>query len=320
MNKYIITAAVFTLINVHTAGAQDAGYVYTPKQKTAADETSWKSPNCSQPKELDQLLGEKVVFIAKNKRSQANGYMTYRWLDKSFMGVPYDALVGKVGTIVEIQSRPAGNSNFRRVTIKLDSSGASVVANALDDAIPEVTLLADIEEGRNRWTGKTLWNASHILFESTDSEYEEMKVVTKFQPVNILGVMVGANTPGEINFVVQFKNGQEGLVSLNLSVSNTSPSFIEAMKRLGRKECNFDNKFLTEDPHLTHKWSKEVWSALENNQVIVGMTLEQVIFGWGKPKSINTTQTEKLGSSQLVYSNDRYVYVDSSGIVTAVQK
>lgn len=51
----------------------------------------------------------------------------------------------------------------------------------------------------------------------------------------------------------------------------------------------------------------------------IGMTAEEVRNStWGKPESINTTETASHISEQWVYSNNRYVYLED-GIVTTIQ-
>src|SRR6266704_1135399 len=319
MKRYITTAVYLSVLLAHGAGAQDTGYVYKPKQQPVVNDDSFRSPHCNQPKTLDQLLGEKVVFVAKAKKFHRYGYSSFHWTSTRSASVPYDALVGKVGTVTEIQPRSTSALNFRRVIIRLDESGESVITNALDDSISDVTLLADIEEGRKRWVGKTLWYKSKYLRPSTDAEIQEWREVRKFQPVTVAAVMVGADLRGAIDFVLQFRDGQEGLAGVNLSASNTDPKFIETLKKLGRKECSFDAYFFTEDPRLTHKWPADVWAAIENDQVLVGMTVDQVILTWGEPESVNNARTGMSDSSQWVYGENRYVYVDGSGKVTAIQ-
>lgn len=320
MKKYMTTVVYLAGLFVQGVSAQDAGYVYTPKQQVVANDDSFRSPNCNQPKTLDQLLGEKVVFVAETKRLQRYGYQSFHWVQNSSASVPYEALVGKVGTVTEIQPRPTGALNFRRVIIKLESSDQAVMTNALNDRIPDVTLLTDIEEGRKRWVGKTLWYKSKYVRPSTDAEPLEWRLVKKFQPATILNVMVGAGQAGAIDFVLQFKDGQEGLAAVTLSASNTAPEFLETLKRLGKKECSLDAMFFTEDPRLTRKWHADVWSAIENGQILVGMTVDQVILAWGEPKSVNNTKNEMLNLSQWVYSGNRYLYIDGSGKVTTIQQ
>jgi hypothetical protein len=328
MKEYITIALYISVLLAHGVCAQDTEYVYKPKQQPVANDDSFRSLNCNQPKTLDQLLGEKVVFVAKTKMLQEYGYSTFHWTNNRSESVPYEALVGKTGTVTEIQPRRTGAPknalerflDSRRVIINLESTDQLVITRAVDDSISDVTLLSDIEEGRKRWVGKTLWYASKYLRPSTDAEVLEWKKVKNFQPVTVVAVMVGADHQGAIDFVLRFRDGREGLAGVTLSASNTSPAFLETLKRLGRKECSFDTAFLTEDPRLTHKWPANIWAAIENDRVLVGMTVDQVIFAWGEPNSVNNTRTGMSSSSQLVYDNKRYVYIDGRGKVAAIQQ
>lgn len=320
MKKFITTILCTSVLIFHNAIAQDSEYVYIPKQQPLKDDESFKSLNCNQAKTLDELLGEKVVFIAQTKQLQQFGYSSFHWAKNPSVKITYNDLVGKIGIITDIQPRPSDGLNFRRVIIKLEISGESLEANALDDSIPNITLLSDIQEGRKRWVGKHLWYRSKYIRPSTDAEPSESQRIKKYQPVTVTNVMVGADTIGSIDFVLQFASGQEGLAGVNLSASNTSPNFIKTLKAFGRKECSFDDFFFTEDPRLARKWTDVVWNAIENEQILVGMDVDQVTLSWGPPKNINETRTGIAADSQWVYGKNRYVYFNNEGKVRAIQE
>jgi Domain of unknown function (DUF4124) len=63
-------------------------------------------------------------------------------------------------------------------------------------------------------------------------------------------------------------------------------------------------------------------AAIQNRQVMVGMTAAQAARAWGQPGRVNTTVTASGAREQWVYGNGRqgrqYIYVDD-GVVSAVQ-
>ena len=44
--------------------------------------------------------------------------------------------------------------------------------------------------------------------------------------------------------------------------------------------------FLTEDPRRGLDWSSEIWTAIEDTRVVVGMTAAQARMSWGDPRRI----------------------------------
>ncbi|MBI3422518.1 MAG: hypothetical protein HY011_06225 [Acidobacteria bacterium] len=75
----------------------------------------------------------------------------------------------------------------------------------------------------------------------------------------------------------------------------------------------FDEYFLTEDPKAKYKWPARIWTAIENNRVISGMTAEQVRMSWGEPeKTVRTAMGEQwtFAAGVLTFRN---------GVLTGIQ-
>ena len=61
----------------------------------------------------------------------------------------------------------------------------------------------------------------------------------------------------------------------------------------------FRDTFSDTDPRTRYPWPAKVWSALENKQVFVGMTAQQVRLSWGAPKEVQPAGLN--GAEQWVY-------------------
>lgn len=56
---------------------------------------------------------------------------------------------------------------------------------------------------------------------------------------------------------------------------------------LGSNLKDFESIFYTQNPANNVKWSSEVWEAIKKEQVLTGMTQEQVQMAWGKPAAVH---------------------------------
>jgi hypothetical protein len=64
-------------------------------------------------------------------------------------------------------------------------------------------------------------------------------------------------------------------------------------------------------------WDMEICQTIDQKQVSIGMTSEQVRLSWGKPDKINTTTTANIEHEQWVYGRE-YLYVEN-GILRSMQ-
>ena len=330
MKRTFVGLLAFSSLVVGVASAQEAGLTYTPKP-AAQPQTApmQESQNCLPAKPFQAFVGEKVVFQTKTNRFKPYGYSFWRYANDKRVAaaVSYADLAGKVGTVLDIGPKQttviggvAIGSAFQRVVVRMDADGRVVTSDVRDEHLNDVTLLSEIVEARSRWLGKTVWNRWERIRPSSDSEIMEETRVLKYQPVKVVAVVVGSETSGgSVDFAVQFSNGTEGLLGASVSETNVRPSLLETLHKLGRSGCDWDSRFFSEDPRSARNWTPVIWEAVSNGIVMVGMTKEQVEFAWGKPKSINVTETSGSYSAQWVFSQDRYAYFDESGRVKAIQ-
>lgn len=70
--------------------------------------------------------------------------------------------------------------------------------------------------------------------------------------------------------------------------------------------------------YLIGKYSQPYADWIFQHKVWVGMSKDEAIESWGKPKDINTTITENMKREQWVYGERQYLYLEN-GIVTTIQ-
>lgn len=91
-----------------------------------------------------------------------------------------------------------------------------------------------------------------------------------------------------------------------------------ALNELGTELANAEDKRQKEfSKELNIKYEKEK-DREQEKYVVIGMTKDEVIEIWGKPKDINRTVTTYGIKEQWVYSNYRYLYFDD-GVLTTIQ-
>ena len=58
-------------------------------------------------------------------------------------------------------------------------------------------------------------------------------------------------------------------------------------------------------------WTMDDCEAIDQKEIVIGMTGAQVLLAWGKPHSVNSTIVSGGTHEQWVYGNGDYVYVDN---------
>ena len=66
------------------------------------------------------------------------------------------------------------------------------------------------------------------------------------------------------------------------------------------------------------KQPKRIQKLINNGEISIGMTADQVVLSWGLPSDINRTMYKHGTHEQWIYNRKNYVYLDN-GIVTAIQ-
>lgn len=267
-------------------------------------ETSQKDPLSFRP--MEKWVGEKFIFLPKSESLKKSGYQSIVGGKERFGQPSYEECVGRVGTITKVADGYSG----RYITIQTDDNG-QIYTGLGSVSIEGIAPVADIDYARNKWLGKILWYARKkiLTYNETTGKSGSIKL-KKYSPAKVVDVVAGWYEDMPVRFILQTPSGEEGFIDVNLSGTNVS-------YRL--RDCNrFEEYFFTEDPKKIYKWSSEVWTAIEEEKVFVGMTAEQAYMSRGKPKEINKTITVNGTNEQWVYAIGSYLYFDN-GVLTGMQ-
>lgn len=249
----------------------------------------------------DQRLDRpEIHFPSPIEEVQSYGYQSFH------PSLPYDKWVGKILTVVEVSRK----SILPEITFRT-ADDKTLRTKAYGETVDGIAPLRDLEYARTRWKGKTLWlqDASLATWDESSQEHGSVKL-KKYSPVVVEDVVAGWYNHEPIRLILKTEKNEIGFQDVNVTGTNIGISL--------RKYRQFADTFLEQDPRADRNWPSEIWNAIENAKVAVGMTSEQARMSWGKPKSVNRTVTSRGAEEQWVYGSSTYLYIQE-GKVTAVQ-
>ena len=173
-------------------------------------------------------------------------------------------------------------SGRAHLEFEMEDNGEKLRARTLPykQSVKGIALVDDLEKARAAWVGRTVWSRE-MLLQTYDADRDAIGFVKvkKYAPVKVVEVLPGWDEEKPARFVLETAVGERGFLDVNLSGTNVP----KELRHLYR----FEHRFLSADPRLTHGWPPRVWAAIENNQVLAGMTAEQVRLSWGEPNQVN---------------------------------
>lgn len=255
---------------------------------------------------IEQWVGENFIFLPKPKSLQKYGYQLIRRKGSSnIFGTGYEKLVGRIATVTDVQR----TSIIYTVSLRMDDTGEEYVADAYNETVEGIAPLADLQRARELWIGKTLWyKRDNVATYNADTEQFGSIELKKYSPVKVANVVAGWYETQPVRFIIETPLGEQGFVDINLSGTNVSDIL--------RDNCLFEEEFFEEDPRRTYNWSNQVWTAIVDSKVFIGMTKEQALMSWGKPDKTNRTTSRGSISEQWVYKNNQYLYFEDGLLVS----
>jgi hypothetical protein len=225
---------------------------------------------------INSWVGQRFIFLPGPKASE-NG--TYDDFSGRLVRKQYQGRVAKVISVSDFSGRA-------HLEFEVEDTKELLRARTLPykESIKGIALLDDISNARSRWAGKTLWCVLPRL--STYNEQNDMAgslTVKRYSPVQVVDVVAGWDEEKPVRFLLQTADGKRGFIDLNLSGTNVYKEF--------RNLFLMEYHFLIEDPRKTYKWPARTWNLIENSQIILGMTTEQVKMSWGAPDKVTPTAT-----------------------------
>lgn len=251
----------------------------TDASKTASEEAPKTEPASNSAarfpyRPMTSWIGQRFLFLPAPK-SLGNGQY-----DDFSGGLKRRDYAGRTLKVVNVSDF----SGRVHVEFEVEGDGAHLRARTLPnkESLKGLLLVADLEAARAQWQGQTLWCKQQML--STYNEAtDELGSLTikKYAPVKVVAIEPGWDEEKPLRFLLECADGRHGFIDVNLSGTNVP----QELRELSR----FESYFLTENPRLLHRWPASIWTAIENNRVLGGMTVEQVQLSWGTPT--RTTRT-----------------------------
>ena len=233
------------------------------------------------------------------------------------MKLPYEKYVGRVGRVISI-SKDNSIKVIEKYIIefKLEDTGEIVIGESISNNLYGITPLWVIDEARKRYIGKTHWITGSVAYTSDESKEERgYFTVKRFSPVNVTDVVISDDQQAPVRVIFLSQDGKQGYVDVSLSNTNA-----EEMLTYYHQ---FSEMFLSDDPRTTYKWGERVWELIEKHEVVIGMTMQQVQFSFGKPTDIKTTKSSSGDSDMWIYGTARtgfFKYIHfTNGRVTVIQ-
>lgn len=267
-------------------------------------------------KDLAEWVGEEFVFLPVMSSSQKYGYMNFFTNPKKEVyesRISYEDYAGKIAKVVSVIETSGYNiKSLQMWNLTFEVEGKKVYVKNEDESVDDIGYLPDIVTAQRLFVGKTVWYRSTQLV-SYDGATEEFSHTTlkKWSPVEIVGVEPEASYEiGNAIVLLRSTEGEHGFAAVVLSGTNVAEGL--------RKNNQFLDKFLLEDPRVTHNWSRAVWNTIERESVSIGMSKEQVRMSWGEPEDVNSTTTALGRTEQWVYPGSKYLYF-RDGKLTTIQ-
>ncbi len=227
------------------------------------------------PRPIDTWVGETFVVLPRPPSRQRDAYEAIEVRDQIARHPTHEEVAGAVLKVTAVKyDRLDPVVTLVRADTKQEYT-ARPVAGSIDGLAP----LGDIEGARSQWTGKTLWLAvPDLLTPGVGAPDVGVLPVKRFAPVEVMDVVFGWSSAAPVRFIVRAPGGRLGF----RDVQTTGTNVPEAL----RKQHTFDEAFLTEDPRFEVDWPADVWTAIEDGRVVLGMTAEQARMSWGPPRRI----------------------------------
>ena len=286
-----------------------------------ADSSASSFPTIPEP----NWTGLRFMILPQSRAVQHYGYQElYRDTDKEFVPLPYAEFAGRIVRVVGIEQGHGPNGEtLDEADLQLEDDKKTLHGDIDRGCMDDVAPVSDLETARTLYRGKILWLASDHV-----STYDAAKDVSdspaalalheafgrvklkQYSPVRVLDVVPGWYASAPVRFIVQDESAKAvGYVDVHMSDTNV-PKDLQALGRFG-------NVFLENDPRAAYPWPAKVWTAIEDKEVLVGMTAPQVQMSWGIPKAIrraNGDQTE-----QWAYASS-YTLTLKNGVLTGISK
>lgn len=252
------------------------------------------------------LVNKKVVFLPTYPSTQHYGYQSYDFQQKISGRHPkYNSLVGKKAEIIGYK-----DARYPDAILRVEELNWILFTHVTNGSFNDVGFVSEMENAQ-QYIGKKVWNKGHPTDNHADRHgYIKCdKNIGKLEQVKITNIKWSTDESSPLRFMFQTNDGFNGYWDGSYSKINDGSSGL-AMP--------FSENWYLEDPRTIHSdWPKKIWYAIENEEVLIGMSKEQVLLSWRKPRKINRTVGTWGVHEQWVYSS-QYLYF-KDGLLTSFQ-
>ncbi|MGD0192780.1 MAG: hypothetical protein ABSD74_18735 [Rhizomicrobium sp.] len=272
-------------------------------------------------------IGQQFLVLPEDESLRSYGYVSF-FGGTGLVGQPtYEELAGKVVTVTDVQltnNTAVSTTPIWIVTFKADATGRVYATRPQKQASPmpddatvdHLGLMRDLETSRERYLGKTYWILTNALPKLGVNGSEAITGVVeyeKFMPVTVTDVLAGYSHDNPVRIVVRNDAGQEGYFDMAASLTNRTPLSLGAVG-----DRAFAAQLSATDPKLGHKWPANIWAAIENDTVSIGMSEDQARMAWGEPTEIKKNVDAKHALEHWLYDKGREISFEN-GIVTEIK-
>jgi len=258
------------------------------------------------PRPISKWVGERFVVLPRPPSRRHEAYEALEVRDKIARHPTPEELAGTVLRVTSVRY----DRVTPVVTFVREDTKQEYVGRAGGGSLEGLAPLADIEAARKDWRGKTLWLAApdlQTLGEGSDDS--RVVPVKRLARVDVVDVQPGWSSHAPIRFILRTGGGSLGFRDVHTTGTNVPDA--------QRQRHGFDRAFLTQDPRTEFDWSGEVWAAIEDSRVLVGMTTAQARMSWGEPRRIERVISGSGPEERWSYA-DRRALVLVDGRVTEV--
>ncbi len=185
------------------------------------EEAESLNPNSFPTRPVIKWVGERLVFLPI-ETCQEYGYMSvHSAKEKSVNYLPYREYVGRIAKVTKVE--PSAYD----IELVLEDTGEKVYGTVSYGVIKDMALVADIENARALYVGKTLWT-EETVHTCTERGYiertgeVELKTPLGFFPVKVIDVVAGWDAEKPVRFIVRLPSGEEGYIDMQMSETNIS--------------------------------------------------------------------------------------------------
>jgi hypothetical protein len=309
MKKLLFIFFIFFIIQPNIICAQNS-YILEGsigKNKTS-DDSDVKNNDIFSFRPISSWVGKRFIFIPKLKGTEKYGYQDFEGGSVLGRFLNYDKYVGRIAKVIAVKKR----SSLWDVKFKMEDNGHIIKATAYSESISGIAPIADIDNARSKFLGKTLWNKKIKLNTYNENMDKSGSVkIKKYSPLKVVNIVCSWDNSSPVRFLLKTPSDEVGFEDVSMSGTNVSDILRDSYK--------FENYFFTKDPKKIYHWPNKVWSAIEEGRVFFGMSTKQASMSWGKPEKVNTTIKQNMVHEQWIYTDDNFLYFEN-GVLTTIQQ